>query len=102
MSKARQANPTTKGTDMSQDAKKIDKKEKGDAGVELKKPANLRANATPTAGYVLSVDGKLKTQFETEPEATAAATKLKQTYPVIQVAVYDATKRAYTPIEPQE
>jgi hypothetical protein len=28
----------------------------------------------------------------------AAAVKLKQRYPVIQVAIYDATARAYSPV----
>jgi hypothetical protein len=66
---------------------------------ETKKPANLRANAMPVDGYVLSVDSKLKTRFDTEKEAMAAATKLKETYPVIQVAVYDAVERKYSPVE---
>jgi len=66
---------------------------------ETKKPANLRANAMPVDGYVLSVDSKLKTRFDTAKEAMAAATKLKETYPVIQVAVYDAVERKYFPVE---
>ena len=69
---------------------------------ETKKPANLSANAIPTDGYVLSVDGKLKTRFETLKEAAAVAAKLKETYPVIQVAVYDAAERKYSPIEAAE
>ncbi len=72
---------------------------KSEAGHDPKKPVNLRANAMPTEGFVLSVDGKLKTQFAIEADATAAAEKLKQTYPVIQVSVYDAIKRVYTPVE---
>jgi hypothetical protein len=67
-----------------------------------KKPANLRANAMPTDGYVLAVDGKLKTRYETAKEAMTAGSKLKQSYPVIQVAVFDAAERMYTPVEPQE
>jgi hypothetical protein len=66
---------------------------------ETKKPANLRANAMPVDGYVLSIDGKLKTRYESAKDATAAGAKLKQTYPVIQVAVYDAAERNYTPVE---
>jgi|SRR6185437_2045763 hypothetical protein len=69
---------------------------------EAKKPSNLRANAIPTDGYVLSVDGKLKTRFETANEAVTAAAKLKETYPVIQVAVYDAAERKYSPVESPE
>ncbi len=67
-----------------------------------KKPANLRANAMPTDGYVLAVDGKLKMRYETAKEATEAAAKLKQSFPVIQVAVYDAVKQTYAPVEPVE
>ncbi|MDP2410663.1 MAG: hypothetical protein Q8M26_10305 [Pseudolabrys sp.] len=91
MSKAKPTTPQR--NDMSPDAKK------SDVGQDPKKPVNLRANAMPTDGFVLSVDGKLKTQFETEADATAAAEKLKQAYPVIQVSVYDAIKRVYTPVE---
>jgi hypothetical protein len=66
------------------------------------KPENLRANAVPTDGYVLSVDGKLKAQYETANEAAAEGSKLKQRFPMIQVAVYDAAKRTYTPVDSQE
>ena len=69
---------------------------------ENKKPENLRANAVPTDGYVLSVDGKLKTRYETSKEAVTAGAKLKQNFPVIQVAVFDAAERSYTPVEMQE
>ena len=69
---------------------------------DTKKPANLRANAMPTDGYVLAVDGKLKTRFETSQEAMTAGEKLKQSFPVIQVAVYDAAERKYTPLESQK
>jgi len=64
-----------------------------------KKPENLRANAVPTDGYVLSVDGKLKTRYETSKEAMTAGAKLKENFPVIQVAVFDAVERTYSPVE---
>ena len=63
------------------------------------KPATPRANAIPIDGYVLSVDGKFKTRYESSGEATAAATKLKQSYPVIQIAVYDAAQRTFTAVD---
>ena len=66
---------------------------------ETKKPENLRANAAPVDGFVLSVDGKLKARYETSVAAMTAASKLKQSYPVIQVAVCDALTRIFTPIE---
>jgi hypothetical protein len=69
---------------------------------DTKKPANLRANAMPTDGYVLSVDGKLKTRYETSKEAVTAGSKLKESFPVLQVAIYDATARVYTPLDLQE
>ena len=48
---------------------------------EAKKPTNLRANAMPPDGYFLTVDGKSKTRYETEAEALAAGSKLKQKFP---------------------
>jgi hypothetical protein len=69
---------------------------------ETKRPANLRANPIPVDGFVLSVDGKLKARYETSKDAMTAASKLKQSYPVIQVAVYDAAERIYTPVELHE
>lgn len=64
----------------------------------VKKPTNLSANAIPSNGYVLSVDGKLKTRYENSTDAMTAASKLKQSYPVLQVAVYDAAQRIYTAV----
>ena len=65
---------------------------------KTEKPTNLRANVMPINGYVLSVDGKLKTRFDSSDEAMAAAVALKQNYPVVQIAVYDATARSYSPV----
>jgi hypothetical protein len=66
---------------------------------EAKKPTNLRANAMPSDGYVMMVDGKSKARYETEAEALAAGSKLKQTYPAIRVTVFEPITRAYTPVE---
>jgi len=63
---------------------------------EIKRPTNPRADVMPKEGFVLTVDGKMKAIYETEPEATAAAARLKQHFPVIRVAVYDATAQSYT------
>ncbi len=63
---------------------------------EAAKSSNLRADLKPTSGYVLTVDGKMKASYETEEEATAAGSVLKQQFPVIRVAVYDAAGRIYT------
>jgi hypothetical protein len=66
-----------------------------------KKAENLRANARPTDGYVLSIDGKLKARYETPDQAMSAALKLKESYPVIQVAIFNAAEQTYTSI-PQD
>jgi len=55
---------------------------------EKTKPANLRPNVMPSDGYMLSVDGKLKTRFETSEDAMTAGLKLKQDFPVLQVSVF--------------
>ena len=47
---------------------------------------------------VLSVDRKLKTQFESSGDAMAVALRLKQASPMLQVEVFDATARRYTPV----
>ncbi len=52
----------------------------------------------PSDGYVMAVDGKLKARYESESDAMTAASKLKQSYPVLQIAVYDAAKRTYTAV----
>jgi hypothetical protein len=68
---------------------------------DTKQPTNLRANALPTDGYVLSIDGKLKARYETSKEAMIAGAQLKHNFPVIQVEIYDAAERKYTPVEAQ-
>ena len=67
-----------------------------------KKPTQIRADIIPTNGYILTVDGKLKTRYETEQDATTEAAKLKQRFPVIQVSVYDAAAGLYTAVNTQE
>ncbi len=62
------------------------------------KPANLNVNAIPKDGYVLSVDGKLKSRFETSEDAMTAGLKLKQTYPVLQVSVWDGAAQTHTAV----
>ena len=66
---------------------------------DSRQPENLKANRIPPDGYLLSVDGKFKTRYETAQEATNAGEKLKMNFPVVQVAVFDATTRTFTPVE---
>ena len=69
---------------------------------ETTKPTNLRANAMPSDGYILTVDGKLKTRYETETEAIAAGTKLKQKFPMIRVSVFEPVELTHALIESGE
>ena len=66
---------------------------------KTEKPATPRTDVAPTIGYVLSVDRKLKTQ---SGDAMAAALRLKQAYPVLQVEVFDATARRYSTVAAPE
>ena len=66
---------------------------------DSRRPENLRANRIPPDGYLLSVDGKFKTRYETAEEATSAGEKLKVSFPVVQVAVFDAATKTLTPVE---
>lgn len=72
--------------------------EKHHVSEETKRPKNPGADIMPKDGFVLTIDGKMKARYETEAEASAAATGLKQRFPVVQVAVYDAAARVYTPV----
>jgi hypothetical protein len=65
---------------------------------DKKRPKNLRANEVPHEGFVLSVDGVMKAQFETLAEAMAAGSNLKTKFPVIYVQVFDATAQKYLPL----
>jgi hypothetical protein len=63
------------------------------------RPKNPSANLLPTEGYVLEIDGKYKTEYETSEQALKAGLELKKKFPYIQVRVYDAKERTYTPVE---
>lgn len=65
---------------------------------KTEKPTNLRSDVMPKDGYVLSVDGKLKTRYETSEKAMTAAVDLKQSYPAIQITVYDAAAQSHSPV----
>lgn len=44
----------------------------------------------PSSGYALIVDGQLKNEFESREQAFKTARELKDRYPMLQVAVFDA------------
>ena len=66
------------------------------------RPKNTPANLRPTEGYILEVDGKFKSEYENSEAALKVGLELKKTYPHIQVKVYDAKVRTWTPVELSE
>ena len=66
---------------------------------DTSRPKNTSASTIPSEGYVLEIDGKLKSEFDTSEAAMKSALELKKKYPQIQVAVYDAKERARTLVE---
>ena len=69
------------------------------ASNDTKRPKNPSASTIPSEGYVLEIDGKLKSEFETSEAAMKSALELKKKYPQIQVNVYDAKERVRTLVE---
>ena len=62
-------------------------------------PKYRAATELPTGGYVLIVDGQVKTEFKMEDHALKAARDLKGRFPMLQVKVYDAGNRRSEQIE---
>ena len=67
--------------------------------IDIARAKNPSANTIPSKGYVLEVDGKFKSEFETSEAAMKSALELKKKYPQIQVNVYDAKEQARTLVE---
>jgi hypothetical protein len=63
------------------------------------RPKNPSANLLPKEGYILEIDGKFKTEYETSEQAMKAGLELKTKYPHIQVMVYGAKERTRTLVE---
>jgi hypothetical protein len=54
----------------------------------------LRADRLPAEGFV--VDGHFKSVFDTATAAQASGRKLKSTYPMLQIQIYDAATKVRT------
>ncbi len=67
--------------------------------VSATRPKNPPSNVRPTEGYILEVDGKFKSEFESSEAAMKAGLELKKKYPHIQVKVYDAKERTRTLVD---
>jgi hypothetical protein len=62
-------------------------------------PARRPTIELQASGYILVVDGQLKTEFKTKDRAVEAARKLKSRFPWLQVKVYDADEKRSEEIE---
>jgi hypothetical protein len=61
---------------------------------EEPKPRNImRGDVTITEGFGIEVDGQMKAVFDTKEAAEKEARKLKTSYPMLQVKVYDASQK---------
>jgi hypothetical protein len=56
----------------------------------------LRADRPPIDGFVTIVDGHFKSEFDTVDAAEASGRKLKSTYPMLQIEIYDANRKIRT------
>jgi hypothetical protein len=56
----------------------------------------LRADRPPTEGFTVVVDGHFKSEFKTLDAAEASGRKLKSTYPMLKIEIYDAAKMVRT------
>ena len=55
-----------------------------------------RADRPPTEGFVVIVDGHFKSEFDTAEAAEASGRKLKSTYPMLKIEIYDAVTKVRT------
>ena len=60
------------------------------------RPKNPPANVLPSKGYVLEIDGKFKSKYETSAAAMKSGLELKTKYPHIQINIYGAKERTRT------
>jgi hypothetical protein len=51
------------------------------------------------AVYALEVDGRIKTEFQTEEGAQKGAAELKSRFPTLQIKIYDASSQTWETIE---
>ena len=63
---------------------------------EPKPKKALRADRPPTEGFTVVVDGHFKSEFETLDAAEASGRKLKSTYPMLKIEIYNAATMVRT------
>ena len=60
-----------------------------------------RADRPPAEGFVVVVDGHFKSEFDTAEAAEASGRKIKSTYPMLQIEIYDAATKVRTLLTPE-
>ena len=68
----------------------------------VKRPRIPRGDALPTKGYGVSVDGKIKSEYDTVEAAFKTGLEIKRKFPLVQVIVYDAEKGTRSAVESPE
>lgn len=67
---------------------------------EERQPRNAqRTDIIPTDGFVMVVDGKLKSRFNDEKAAREASVELLVRFPMLRVEIYNAETRVRTKVE---
>lgn len=66
---------------------------------ELRPRNAQRADITPTAGFAMVVDGKLKSSFAEEGSARAAGAELLKKFPMLRVEIYNAETKVRSKVE---
>jgi hypothetical protein len=71
---------------------------KDDSANEME--AVLTQSKRPERGrYLLQVDRQTKGSYTTVESAQAAASKIKNAYPIVQVSIYDSVDNSHTLVE---
>jgi hypothetical protein len=61
-----------------------------------------RAEITPTTGFAMVVDGKMKKNFDDQESAAKAGSELLARFPMLQVEIFDATTRMRSKIQAEK
>ena len=88
----------TKGTLKSSESRESDGERHGEEREE-QRPRNIPANTTPTNGFSLEVDAKIKSHHPTLDVAMKLGTDLKRRFPMVQVTIYDGAAKTRTLVE---
>ena len=84
---------------MTQRQTKMRAKETGRDVVGQPNGATARLESPETGRYLLQVDKQTKGFFPTPEAAQSVGSKIKQRFPVLQVAIHDSVDNSRTPVK---